>query len=176
MNTRMKEWVLALIEALIILLILYLLLWPVKIQGNSMEPNFSENDHIFICRAMTTGGFYEKGNVVVFKYPFDGENKRLIKRVIATDGDHVQISNGIVFVNDRPLSEQYTQGVTYDNINMTIPKNTIFVLGDNREHSTDSRDFGVIPKEQLEGKLLFRFFPFSKSQFNVKKNDPTSFF
>lgn len=165
MKTSAKEWLSALAEALLILLILYLFLWPVKIHGNSMEPNFSENDRILICRTMTLGGFYDKGDVVVFQQHIEGEDKNLIKRVIATQGDRVQIENGTVSVNETPLAEAYTQGETLENLDVIVPESALFVLGDNREHSTDSRDFGVISKKQLKGKLLFRVFPFSKIKF-----------
>lgn len=91
-----------------------------------------------------------------------------IKRVIATEGEHIKIENGKVYINGEELEENYlqpgvitaaTQGLFTD---LTVPEGCVFVMGDNREHSTDSRRFGCIPIEKVESKVLMRFWPFDK--------------
>lgn len=88
-----------------------------------------------------------------------------IKRVIGLPGDHVKIENGKVYINGNELQEPYLQeGVITDDLNgaftdIVVPENTVFVMGDNRGQSTDSRRFGCIPLEKIESKVLFRFWP-----------------
>lgn len=88
-----------------------------------------------------------------------------IKRVIALPGEHVQIKNDYVYINGERLQENYIQeGVITDIQNgiyddFIVPENTVFVLGDNRQHSKDSRMIGCIPLEKIEGTLAFRFWP-----------------
>ena len=91
-----------------------------------------------------------------------------IKRVIGLPGDHVQIKNGKVYINEEELEEDYLQsGIVTDDAegmfsDIIVPENTVFAMGDNRNSSVDCRAFGCIPLEKIEGKVLFRFWPFSK--------------
>lgn len=90
-----------------------------------------------------------------------------IKRVIGLPGDHIQIKDGKVYLNGEEFNEPYLQeGVTTSvDINeyqdLVVPENCVFVMGDNRDHSTDSRAFGCIPLEKIEGKVWIRFWPFN---------------
>ena len=91
-----------------------------------------------------------------------------IKRVIALPGEHIEIKNGKVYINDKELEEEYIadtvktesmEGSFYD---LVVPEGTVFVMGDNRTGSSDSRMFGCIPYEKIEGKVVFRFWPLNK--------------
>ena len=106
-------------------------------------------------------------------YVLESGKKSYIKRVIAVPGDYVEIKNGGVYINGEKLQEDYLQpGVVTDMVqgnsdesyfnNFTVPENCVFAMGDNRPGSTDCRSFGCIPLEKIEGKVLFRFWPFSK--------------
>ena len=106
-------------------------------------------------------------------YVLESGKKSYIKRVIAVPGDYVEIKNGGVYINGEKLQEDYLQtGVVTDMVqgnsdesyfnNFTVPDNCVFAMGDNRPGSTDCRSFGCIPLEKIEGKVLFRFWPFSK--------------
>lgn len=111
-----------------------------------------------------------KGIWSKFVYNILEINKRsYIKRIIGTEGDHVEIKDDKVYLNDKLLQEDYlnqnvptnmgTYGVYSD---IVVPKGYVFVLGDNREHSVDSRCFGCVPISKIEGKVWIRFWPFSK--------------
>lgn len=108
-----------------------------------------------------------KGLISKFVYYVLETNKTsYIKRVIGVAGDHIKIENGKVYRNGEELEEKYlpegttTVGKTYADI--VVPDNCVFAMGDNREHSTDCRDFGCIPINKIESKVAFRFWPFNK--------------
>lgn len=125
---------------------------------------------------------YDSNNVVA-KYENDPTNwfskfvfyfleinkESYIKRVIGLPGDHVQIMNGKVYINGEEFEEPYLQENVTTNIDsekeqfydLVVPENCVFVMGDNRDHSTDSRSFGCIPLEKIEGKVWIRFWPFN---------------
>lgn len=89
-----------------------------------------------------------------------------IKRVIGVEGDHIKIEEGEVYLNGEKLDEPYLrEGITTEGVNftdITVPEGYVFVMGDNRPHSTDSRSFGCIPVEKIESKVWIRFWPFNK--------------
>lgn len=99
-------------------------------------------------------------------YVLETSKTSYIKRIIGVEGDHIKIEYGKVYRNGTELTENYlpegtaTDGKTYANI--VVPEGCVYVMGDNREHSTDSRDFGCIPIERLESKVAFRFWPLNK--------------
>lgn len=104
----------------------------------------------------------------IFYYGLDAGKKSYIKRVIALPGEHLEIKNNKVYINGDILNEPYldssvqttsTNGAFYD---LIVPDNCIFAMGDNRPNSKDCRVFGCIPLNKVEGKILFRLFPFSK--------------
>ena len=88
-----------------------------------------------------------------------------IKRVIGLPGDHIEIKDGKVYINDAELDEPYLQPEVTTNVelnqyhDLVVPENCVFVMGDNRDHSTDSRAFGCIPLDKIEGKVWIRFWP-----------------
>lgn len=98
-------------------------------------------------------------------YVLEVNKTSYIKRVIGLPGEHIKIENGKVYINGNELQEPYLQeGVITDDLNgaftdIIVPENTVFVMGDNRGQSTDSRRFGCIPLEKIESKVLFRFWP-----------------
>lgn len=89
-----------------------------------------------------------------------------IKRIIAIAGDHIKIENGKVYLNGKELDEPYLKSGLYTDAeiftNVIVPKDCVFVMGDNRPHSTDSRSFGCIPIKKIESKVLIRFWPLNK--------------
>ena len=95
----------------------------------------------------------------MFHY-YDAEgDKTVVKRIIATEGDEIRILEEGVEVNGEILEEAYVEGVTNGLVDMTVPEDTVFVMGDNRETSFDSRNMGAIPCKDLKGKVFFRVYP-----------------
>ena len=86
----------------------------------------------------------------------------MVKRVIAVGGDYIEIADGNVYVNGEMLDEDYIAGSTYGDIKLNIDNDQIFVMGDNRERSTDSRYFGTVDRDDVFGKVIMRFFPLNK--------------
>ena len=130
-----------------------------QVSGSSMEPNLHEGE------LLITSSFFEfkKGDMVAFYY----NDSVLIKRVIATEGDVVYIEDdGTVFVNSVKLEEEYVKELSYGNCDITfpyqVPKNSVFILGDNREVSIDSRSksIGCISNDKIIGKIQFKLNPF----------------
>ena len=110
----------------------------------------------------TPKGFFGKFNYYVLEFT----KTSYIKRVIGVEGDHIKIEEGKVYLNGKELEESYlrdgitTEGGNYTDI--TVPEGCVFVMGDNRPHSTDSRSFGCIPVKRIESRVLFRFWPLNK--------------
>jgi signal peptidase I len=142
---------------------------PTIVKEQSMMDTLHPNDYIFLSKqAYAMGGNPERGDIVVFRSSLESDNgtmKNLIKRVIAIEGDTVEIHDGIVYVNDEAIDEPYTKdGYTDGQMpEIMVPQDNLFLLGDNRQSSRDSRDpsVGFIAEDQLIGKAVFRVFPFS---------------
>jgi signal peptidase I len=132
------------------------------IEGESMAPTFHNGGRVIL------NGTYRfrsphHGDIVVFHPPVPSQEP-YIKRVIGLPGDHVSIRNGLVFINDQALHEDYLNGdpttcyhPTY--CELTVPKNSVFVLGDNRANSSDSRMFGVVPIDNIIGDVVVTIWP-----------------
>ena len=133
---------------------------PFYIPTPSMEPTLKVRDRILVSKLSYRFGQPKQGDIVVFLAPHE-TNRDFIKRVIATEGQRVQIREGEVFVNNKPQKEPWAQK-DHDLTNygpVTVPKDGIFVMGDNRANSFDSRLFGPLGEEKLIGKALFIYWP-----------------
>lgn len=159
-----------LIAAAIFLVIYMFLFRPFQVSGVSMFPTFKDQEYILTNLIAIQFGPLIKGEVVVFKSPVESE-KDYIKRVIGVPGDTVMISNGDVYVNNKKIDESTyltsdvkTYGGAYlkENQPITVPEDTYFVIGDNRPHSSDSREFGPVKKSLFLGKSLFVYWPINQ--------------
>ena len=157
---KAKEWLRAVIDAAVILLRMFVFLWPTKVEGVSMCPSVNDNDRVAICRFAAFADMYGRGDLVVFD--MDDYKENMIKRIIAVGGDTVLIKDGNVYVNGELVHEDYIQGYTDGYVYMSVPTDSVFVMGDNREKSIDSRRFGTVKKDDIYGKVLLRYFPFNK--------------
>ncbi len=137
-----------------------------KVSGLSMFPTMHNADFLITEKITYRFGGPERGQIVVLKNPRD-ESQDFIKRIIGLPGDTIKIENNSIFLNGTKLNEPYlppgtrTKGESFlqDGNIITIPPNKYFVIGDNREHSSDSREFGPVPREKLIGRGLFRYWP-----------------
>ncbi len=161
MSSWLRDLVIALGIAAFIIIFLY---QPVKVEGTSMMPSLDDQERIFINKFVYHIEAIERGDVVVFRYPRD-VSKSFIKRVIGLAGDHVRIESGQVFVNDKPLEEDYVAtGFTDDRSypEIIVPPHNYFLLGDHRNMSNDSRDFGPVNERFVYGKAVLGYWPVEK--------------
>jgi signal peptidase I len=137
---------------------------PVKVEGTSMMPTLQDQERVFINKFVYKLEPIERGDVIVFRYPRDPA-KSYIKRVVALAGDRVRIEDGSVFVNDHRLREPYVPDVYEDGRSYpetVVPPHAYFVLGDHRNLSNDSRDFGPVDEDFIYGKAVFGYWPVAK--------------
>ncbi|MFC1663980.1 signal peptidase I [Patescibacteria group bacterium] len=156
------------IVALVIVVpIRYFLFQPFFVKGQSMEPNFENGDYLIIDEISYRLRSPERGEVVVFKYP-QNPSQRYIKRIIGLPGETIEVEDGkvIIFTENKPeiLDESgyipyYLQ--TFGDTRIILDENEYFVLGDNRTSSSDSRRWGVLPEENIIGRVLLRAWPFT---------------
>jgi signal peptidase I len=144
--------------------IIIFLYQPVKVEGTSMLPGLADQERIFINKFVYRFETINRGDIVVFRYPRD-PSKSYIKRVVGLPGDRIEISEGRVYVNGRMLREhyipeQYEDWRSYPDT--VVPANHYFVLGDHRNLSNDSRDFGPVDETFIYGKAVFVYWPMDK--------------
>ncbi|MGM9619000.1 MAG: signal peptidase I [Oscillospiraceae bacterium] len=131
-------------------------LWkPVVVHQTSMYPTLLDGDYIFIVKT----GSYERGDIVVFSSEELGQ-ENLVKRVIGLPGDHVEIYSGSVYINGERLEEPYLEAglVTEGAVDLTVSEGCVFLLGDNRSVSIDSRAFGEVSRSDILGEAKLRVF------------------
>jgi signal peptidase I len=141
--------------------IIVFLYQPVKVEGTSMMPGVADQERIFINKFVYRFEAIERGDVVVFRYPGD-PSKNYIKRIVGVSGDRIEIYRGAVMVNGDRLAEPYLPAEFRDERSMgevVVPEGSYFVLGDHRNLSSDSRDFGVVERAAICGKAVFAYWP-----------------
>ena len=166
------EWVKEIVIAVIIAAIILTFIKPIVVRQSSMEPTFYSGDYIFISKqAYHLFGEPERGDVIVFRTDMKDENnkdKNLIKRIIGLPGDTVEIIGGYVYLDGKLIDEPYLneQGISGEMAEVTVPDGKLFVMGDNRGVSQDSRDvlIGCIDEDQILGKVFVRLYPFNRIQ------------
>ena len=137
------------------------------IPSESMLPTLKVDDRLIIDKMSYNFNQPQRGDIVVFN-PTDTLkeqkfNDAFIKRVIGLPGDRVMVKSGHVLVNDQTLPESYIKEVPqYEFESVTVPPNSYFVLGDNRNNSYDSHYWGFVPKERIIGRAIVRFWPFDR--------------
>ncbi len=168
------EFVMDILETVVfvgsLFIVMYLfILQPNQVKGASMEPTFISGDYILTSKVTYKLRSLERGDVVVFKSPKNPDID-YIKRVIGLPGDKINFKNGEVYVNDAQLSENYISaktnlweaGYSKENAPVVVPEGEIFVMGDNRPRSSDSREFGPVSEESIVGQVFYRYFPANK--------------
>ena len=138
-----------------------------RVQGTSMLPLLHDSERIIVNKFVYRFHSIERGDVVVFWFPRD-PSVSFIKRVVGLPGDTVELREGVLFVNGRRVEEGYVQGQFRDNESheaVQVSKGYYFVLGDHRNSSNDSRNWGEVPEKYIYGKAFLRFWPISKAGF-----------
>lgn len=158
------SWILTMgITFVVALLFCTFVAQPRYVIGKSMQNTFHANDFVFIWKL---GYQPQRGDVVIAKnIAIDNDHKEdLIKRVIAVGGDHIVVSDGTIKLNGKELDENYIKDKKWGgtNVDLTVPQGDAFLMGDNRNNSTDSRIVGPVSDSKIAGKVVLRVYPFDK--------------
>ena len=186
--SRVRAVVREAIETLILAVVMYMgiqtALYGYHIDGICMEPNFYTDERVLVNKlayvtvdtshirqwlpfAPAVGPFYPlglpgRGDAIVFRYPRD-PRLDYIKRVIALPGETVEVRGGRVLINGAPLDEPYVkEPILYSLAPQVVPPNSYFVLGDNRNYANDSHIWGMVPQQNIVGKVWLRYFPLDR--------------
>lgn len=170
-----KSLLIDVVIAVILAAIVLFFIRPTVVKQSSMENTLHENDYMIMYRQAYRSHEPERGDIIIFQSALpdedSGKNKLLIKRVLGLPGDEISIIDDQLYINGEYYKEDYlkdgytpafeipAEGETY-----TVPDGSYFVMGDNRVGSVDSRrsEVGCVMKEQIEGKVVLRLFPFNK--------------
>lgn len=136
----------------------------IRIESISMQPTLYEGDFVIVNKLAYKLGSPSRGDVIIFHYPPDPDKEPYIKRVIGLPGDTVHAANGKIYINDVPIDEPYINAPPNYIGTWTVPEGQLFVLGDNRNRSSDSHNWGMVPLENVIGKALVVYLPLSHWQ------------
>jgi signal peptidase I len=151
--------------ALFLFLIINSISARIRVDGSSMEPSFQDGDYVIVNKLAYRSGEFQHGDVIVFPFPLNREED-FIKRIIALPGDSLEIVGGKLFLNGNLLIETYLLAETNGDMDeIILPAGHIFVMGDNRNDSSDSRVWGPLNVDEIIGKAVFRYWPFDTSGF-----------
>ncbi|KUG24129.1 signal peptidase i [hydrocarbon metagenome] len=190
-KSKVKEIIESIIIAILIaLFIRTFIICAYKIPSRSMVPTLLVGDHLLVNKFMygikipllrktiIPVSNPQRGDIVVFIFP-DDRSKDFIKRVIGVSGDKIEIKNKKIFINDKEYKDSY--GVYSDNIiypssiqtrdnfgPVTVPEKSIFVMGDNRDESLDSRFWGFVPLKDVEGKAFIIYWSWNREDHNLR--------
>lgn len=168
MSDRLSKFIKELIPYIVILVLVIFIrtyiVTPIKVNGASMQPTLYGDEVMLLTKYNKDK--IEKFDIVVIHinlvYSGHRYDEDIIKRVIGMPGDKVYCEDGKIYVNSQLLDEEYSDGFTNDFSEVELKDDEYFVLGDNRDDSFDSSEFGVVKKEQIKGKTSLVLFPFSK--------------
>ena len=146
----------------------YYIFQPFVVEGHSMDPNFYDQEYLLVNKLTYRIGEPKRGDVVVFQAP-NNPQYDYIKRIIGLPGEKVAITNSTIYINGEKIDESYLDDSvkTYIkndpsmNLEVTLADDEYFVLGDNREHSSDSREWGILPYKNIVGKAWFSVYPWN---------------
>ncbi len=160
MGQTVRELVETILPAVLIALLIHLFLaQATRVEGYSMEPTLFGHQRLVIEKLSYRFHSPERGDIVVLRAPGYGQ-EMLIKRVIGLPGDQIRVQDGEVYVNNVPLDEPYLKSSTRGQVSQTlVPEDSVFVMGDNRNNSNDSRAFGPVLFEDIVGRAWVRYWP-----------------
>lgn len=158
-TSELMSWVKAMVIALVVGLTISYVIKPTIVSGSSMNPTFEDRDYLLMNRLAYKLGEPHHHDVVVFKTRF---NEIFIKRVIGVEGDKIKVKDGKVWVNGKEQKENYINGEFHvGDVEVTVPEDHLFVMGDNRDNSLDSRfqEVGFVNEDAVIGKVFVQLYP-----------------
>ena len=160
-NGDKRFWIFLTVFAIVCILLRLFVFEFFHISGGSMIPTFEDGNYVFAEQISVYTNKITRGDIVIVKYP---SGLPCVKRVIAVEGDTVEIKNGLLVLNGKEVQETYINEKMHQDMDViTVKENSIFVMGDNRNYSSDSRnpDVGLIPLDHIKGKVRFTVLPFN---------------
>jgi signal peptidase I len=155
-------WVKTVVTAAVYTKLIVLFLFQVaRVDGQSMAPTLTNHDRLIVNKFTYQVSAPRTGDIVMFYYPLNPD-EAFVKRIIAEEGDTVRIAAGHVYVNDQPVDDSYVPPAYRSHENFgpeTVRAGYYFVLGDHRNDSSDSREWGLVPKKYIVGKVDARWWP-----------------
>ncbi|MEW6723737.1 MAG: signal peptidase I [Bacillota bacterium] len=164
MSGKERRWAWELFQTIALALVLAVVIRAYvvityRVDGPSMENTLHSGERLFVNRMVYRFRPPERGEIIVFSYPLD-PSRDFIKRIVGLPGDRVEMRQGVVYINGEPLEEPYLSRRPPSNFPpVVVPENSVFVLGDNRGNSEDSRYFGAVPYELIKGPIFLRYWP-----------------
>lgn len=154
-----REWLqTALVTLVIFIFMEAFVVQGYKVYGNCMEPNLYTGERLLGSKIACQAGV-SRGDIVVFRPPHQG-NSSFIKRIVALPGEVIEIRHSKVSIDGRPLREPYLHNVWHDDLPPTrVREGMVFVMGDNRDNSSDSRMWGELPVNNIQAKAWLRYWP-----------------
>ena len=161
-SPSLKQFLVDLLETIVLAVVLFFAINAVsarvRVDGFSMIPTLQDGEYVLVNRLAYNNALPDRGDIIVFSSP-QSTDLDLIKRVIGLPGDTVNISGGVVQVNGQTLNEPYIAAAPIYNGNWSVPEGNLFVLGDNRNDSSDSHAWGLLPIENVIGKAILIYWP-----------------
>jgi len=161
-KSNVRRFLVDVLETLVLSLLLFAAINAVsariRVDGYSMEPNLHSGEFVIVNKLAYKFGSPKIGDVIVFHFPRDPKQE-YIKRVVGLPGDEVVISNKQVMINGQVLDEPYIAAQPVYQGSWTVAEDSLFVLGDNRNNSSDSHNWGLVPISSVVGKALFIYWP-----------------
>ncbi len=170
-KSELWEWTkILLIASALAVIIRYFLFTPIIVDGRSMMPTLENRERMIVNKLSYVFGEPKRFDIIVFHAP---EQKDYIKRIIGLPGEHIEYKDDILYVNGIPYHEPYLEeykkqlmgGTLTESFSVTVPEGHLFVMGDNRRESKDSRHIGPIPIESVLGKTTLIYWPLEDFQF-----------
>lgn len=157
-----KRFVVDMVETLVLAVILFIginaVSARVRVDGFSMRPTLDDGEFVLVSKMSYKFGEFNRGDIVVFHFPLNPEEE-LIKRIIGLPGDHVRVEGNQLYLNGQLMNEDYIAEAPLYSGEWTVSDGYLFVLGDNRNNSNDSKDWGLLPQENVVGKAVLIYWP-----------------
>jgi signal peptidase I len=161
---ELREWIVSLTIAIVVAMLFQTYVYAQsEVQNVSMQNTLVAGQRLIEDKWSYRFHEPKHGDIVIINGP--ESELRLIKRAVGLPGDVIDIQNGAVYINGEKINEQYVKGQTFAGsvaVPFKVEQGQLFVMGDNREHSMDSRELGPIARSSIEGKAIFRIWPFPK--------------
>lgn len=162
-GSGLRRFVIDVLETVILSLVLFLginaISARIRVESISMQPTLYAGDFVIVNKIAYKLGEPNRGDVIVFHFPPDPSREPYIKRVIGLPGDDVAVAGGVVYINDIAMREPYIKSPPNYEDSWEVPPDHLFVLGDNRNNSSDSHSWGMVPLDYVIGKAEVVYWP-----------------